>query len=109
MLATLKTIVLAVMATIAVTAITCFALFGLVYLVSPAPRRKILWQKFKDVTHKIGLFNTWVILSVFYWTVLLVYALFLIPFMDPMRIKKPYGWIQRSTRDLTLEDASRQS
>lgn len=108
MLTTLKTVVFTVMATIALTAITCFTLFGLVYLVSPAPRRVVLWQKFKDVTHKIGLFNTWVILSIFYWLVMLPYAVLLMPFMDPMRTKKTYGWLKRSTRDLTLEDAGRQ-
>jgi hypothetical protein len=101
-------ILLLVMKIIGGTAITIFTIFGIVYFFSSPDRRKTLWAKFKSVTHQIGVFNSRVILSFFYWTVFAVYSIVANPFMDSMRIKKKGTWIARRTTDLTLEDSRRQ-
>ena len=75
---------------------------------APQPFHRRLWEAWKHVARKIGLFQTWLILSVFYWIVIAPYAIVMAPFTDPLRIKKSYGWLKRETRDLTLKDASRQ-
>lgn len=94
--------------TIAGTVLSILILFGLVYLVSPPDRRKVLWAGYLRVTHKIGVFNSKVILSIFYWLVIAPYAIFMTPFMDPMRVRGRHTWIKRATRDLSRSDAEKQ-
>jgi hypothetical protein len=73
-----------------------------------APLHKRLWRAWLVVGHKIGVFNSRVILTVFYWTIFAVYSIVANPFMDSMRIKTKGTWISRRTTDLTLEDSKRQ-
>lgn len=63
---------------------------------------------FTAAGHKIGMFNSRVILTVFYIFPLSLWAIPMTLFGDNLRTKKKYTWTKRTTRDLSLEDARRQ-
>ena len=75
------------------------------------PRR--LWQGWKRVARKIGDFNARVILTIFYFILLMPFALLVRLFTDPLEIKKKAhkGWHPREQKDdiPLLERAERQS
>ena len=72
-----------------------------------------LWEWWKRVARKIGDFNARVILTLFYFLLLMPFALLLKLFTDPLEIKKNAhkGWhIKKEKEDMTpLERAERQS
>jgi hypothetical protein len=70
---------------------------------TPIERLKALWRAWKRVARVVGNFQTRVILTVIYSTVLLPFALFVRLSSDPLRIKhRPTTWIPRpeETHDL---------
>lgn len=73
------------------------------------PFRKRLWKAWLIVSHKIGVFNSRVILTLFYFLIIMPYSILMMPFVDFMRIKSKQTWIKRQTYDLTIDDAKRQS
>jgi hypothetical protein len=60
---------------------------------------KKLWARWKVVAHKIGEFQSRLILSLFYYVVLAPFALGLKVFSDPLQLKRFHGWIARSDVD----------
>lgn len=71
------------------------------------PLHKRLWKSWLAVGHRIGTFNSRVILTVFYFLVIMPYAVAMRLFGDPLHLKHK-GWHSRTTKDLTLKDVSRQ-
>jgi len=70
------------------------------------------WHVWKKVGQAIGDFIARVALSLFYFTIFLPFALGVRLFSDPLDVKRRSqvsGWLERSTRDLSIEDARRQS
>jgi len=70
--------------------------------------RKI-WQVWKRIGQFIGDQIGRVVLSIFYFTLFMPFALGVRFFMDPMGIN-PHShvkWLERKTQDLTLEDSRR--
>ncbi len=70
-----------------------------------------LWQRWRRVGQVIGDIVGHVFLSLFYFTVLVPFALGVRLFSDPLdKGKRPRerGWAHRQTRDRTLDDARRQ-
>ena len=71
-----------------------------------------LWAGWKRVGQAIGDFLARVILSIFYFTFFLPFALGTRLFSDPLDMKpsaKTPQWLERKTKDLTLEDARKQA
>jgi len=73
------------------------------------PFGKRLWQAWLIISFKIGVFNSRLILTIFYFLILAPYSLAMKPFTDFMRVKGKETWIVRKTNDLTLDDVRRQS
>lgn len=73
---------------------------------------KRLWEWWKPVAHKIGNFNARVILTVFYFTLFVPFALLVKYATDPLRIKTKTrkGWIHRTEQTMNdpLERARKQ-
>ncbi len=73
---------------------------------------KRAWNGWKKIARKIGDFNARVILTIFYFILLLPFALLIKIFTDPLEIKNktPKGWHKRVEKDdiPTLERAERQ-
>jgi hypothetical protein len=70
--------------------------------------RKV-WQAWKRIGQFIGDLIGRIFLTVFYFTVFMPFALGVRFFGDPLALR-PAGrpkWLERSTRDLTLEDVRR--
>jgi len=64
---------------------------------------KRLWQAWKRVAHKIGNFQSRVLLTVLYFVLVLPFGLAVRFFSDPLRIKKlPTQWLDHpdETQDL---------
>ena len=70
--------------------------------------RKI-WQAWKRIGQFIGDQIGRVVLTVFYFTLFVPFALGVRIFGDPMgmRVGSPTKWLERTTQDLTLEDSRR--
>ncbi|MGQ0645255.1 MAG: hypothetical protein ACT4O3_07155 [Elusimicrobiota bacterium] len=78
-------------------------------MTEPFSRR--LWSLWKKAARALGVFQTRLILGVFYWILLPPFALaarLSRPSRDPRPDGKT-GWRPRATRDKTLEDLRRQS
>ena len=71
------------------------------------------WEGWKKIARKIGDFNARVILTIFYFILLMPFALLVRLFTDPLEIKKKAhkGWHPREEKDDVplLERAERQS
>ncbi len=76
------------------------------------PDYKRIWEWWKPVAHKIGNFNSRVILTLFYFTLFVPFALLVKFATDPLRIKAKTkkGWIQRAEEpvDNQIERARKQ-
>ena len=76
------------------------------------PVHKRIWQWWVPIAHKIGNFQARLILTVFYFTMLVPFALLVKLFTDPLRIKPKTkkGWIDRDNEqvDDLLERARKQ-
>jgi hypothetical protein len=70
-----------------------------------------IWEAWKRFGQVIGDFIGRVVLTVFYFTIFMPFGLGVRLFSDPLAIKAghPNGWVERSTKDRTLEDARRLS
>lgn len=68
-----------------------------------------LFARWKLVAHKIGEFQSRLLLSFFYFVVLAPFALGLKIFSDPLQIKRYHGWVTRSdVEENPAESARRQ-
>lgn len=71
-----------------------------------------IWRGWKKVGQAIGDFIARLVLSLFYFTIFVPFALAVRFLKDPLGVKthaNPGWWLERKTRDLTIEDARRQS
>ncbi|TDJ08049.1 MAG: hypothetical protein E2O67_01620 [Deltaproteobacteria bacterium] len=68
------------------------------------PVYKRIWEWWKPVAQKIGNFQARVILTVFYFTMFMPFAILVKLFTDPLRIKPKTkkGWIER--KDEQVDD-----
>jgi hypothetical protein len=70
---------------------------------------KRLWQAWKRIAHKIGNFQSRVLLTVFYFIFVLPFGLGARWFSDPLRIKKrPTQWLDHPDEAYDLQWARRQ-
>jgi len=70
---------------------------------------KRLWQAWKRISHKIGNFQSRVLLTVFYFIFVWPFGLAARFFSDPLRIKKrPTQWLDHSDEACDLQWARRQ-
>ena len=72
--------------------------------------RKI-WQAWKRFGQLMGDLLARLVLTVFYFTILLPFGLIVTLFSDPLHLRRVAGqplWSARSTGDQTLDDARRQ-
>lgn len=71
----------------------------------------IAWNRWKIITQQIGDFNGRLLMTVFYFTILLFFGLRFTLLADPLRIKKPdFGPARQPRRPVgeSLEAARRQ-
>lgn len=68
-----------------------------------------IWQQWKRIAQIMGDFIGRVILTIFYFTVLLPFGLGMRFFGDPLKIRLKYSsrWVERTADDLSIEDARR--
>ena len=69
------------------------------------------WGKWRELSRKGAEVQARVILTLFYFTVVVPFGLVRTYLSDPLRLKRasqPRTWLERRTRDLTLDDARRQ-
>ena len=74
-------------------------------------RARLGWSRWRGLSRAAGDLLARIILTVFYFTLLVPFALIRSRLADPLRIrptKQPRQWLTRQTRDRTLEDARRQ-
>lgn len=71
---------------------------------------KTLWNKWKKIAHRIGVFQSRVILSVFYFTILLPVGIVFSFFKDSLNIKRPSSsnWVTKIKQADTLEEMREQ-
>ena len=69
-----------------------------------------IWQAWKRIAQVIGDFIGRIVLTVFYFTIFMPFGLGMRLFSDPLMIKLKINkhWLERTTRDLSLEDVRRQ-
>lgn len=70
-----------------------------------------LWQAWKRIGQAIGDFIGRLVLTVFYFTLFAPFGLGVRLLGDPLDLKstRPTHWLDRRTRDLTIDDARRLS
>jgi len=70
---------------------------------------KKLWQGWKKIAKKIGNFQSRVILTIFYATIVLPFGVAARLFSDPLRIKKrPQQWLDHPDEAYDMQWARRQ-
>jgi hypothetical protein len=70
------------------------------------------WERWKKIAHAIGVFQTKLILNLLYYTLLLPFGVMLRLFGDPLSVRpsrRETGWLERTTRDKSLDDLRKQS
>jgi len=70
-----------------------------------------IWQAWKHVGQVINDFVARVVLTLFYFTIFVPFALGVRRLSDPLDVKQSLhlsGWLERQTLDRVLEDARRQ-
>jgi len=69
-----------------------------------------VWEGWKRIAHKIGVFQTRVIMTIFYFLLVLPLGLILRVVRDPLNLKHPEGtnWVPHHQEPHNLETASRQ-
>jgi hypothetical protein len=77
---------------------------------------KAVWERFKAgwmrFAHVVGVFNTKLIFTLFYYLLLLPFGVAMRFFADPLKVRmtpKNSNWLDRETRDRTLADLQKQS
>jgi hypothetical protein len=68
-----------------------------------------IWKRWKVIAHKIGNFQSRVLLNVFYFLILAPFALAVRMFSDPLRIRKPSRshWLAKEGTAATGRDQAR--
>ena len=71
---------------------------------------KTLWNKWKFVAAKIGLFQSRLILTIFYYTLLLPFSLIMTYLSDALKIKRKYtsSWVVKFNQSENLSDLKNQ-
>lgn len=70
---------------------------------------KRIWQAWKRVAHRIGNFQSRVLLTIFYFVVVLPFGLATRLFSDPLRIKKcPTVWLDHPNEAYDMPWARKQ-
>lgn len=71
---------------------------------------KFIWGKWKKIAHRIGIFQSKVILTLFYFTILLPFGMVLAIFKDELKIKNTASstWIPKTSRQNSLEELKNQ-
>lgn len=71
---------------------------------------KTLWNKWKKIAHRIGIFQSKAILTVFYFTVFLPAGIVFSLFKDVLGIKhvSSSGWVTKTKQTETLEEMRKQ-
>jgi hypothetical protein len=69
-----------------------------------------LWRGWKRFGEILGNFLARIVLTIFYFTIFVPFALGVRLFSDPLRLKTQPGefWLPRTTGDQKLEDVTRQ-
>jgi hypothetical protein len=69
-----------------------------------------LWEGWKVIAHKIGTFQSRILLTVFYYLILMPFGLSLQLLADPLHLRRQQGshWIGRATAFTNWEQARRQ-
>jgi hypothetical protein len=69
-----------------------------------------IWETWKRVGQVIGDFIARIVLTIFYFTIYAPFGLGVRLLADPLAMKNSRpGWVERTTRDLTLNDTRRLS
>jgi len=71
---------------------------------------KRFWQGWKKFAHVLGVAQTYVIVTLFYWLIVPVFSL--IRLQNPLRLRQPADrsfWIKRKPAGNSLERAKQQS
>jgi hypothetical protein len=68
-----------------------------------------IWLKWQKITEKAINFQIKIILIIFYWTIILVYAILVKIFSDPLDIKnKKPQWLVKKIEKPNLNEAGKQ-
>lgn len=73
--------------------------------------RSNLWQRWKNFSHRMGGFQSRLLLSLFYFILVTPFALIVKLFSDPLRLKEKSAesyWLSRAAAKPDLEDSRRQ-
>jgi hypothetical protein len=73
---------------------------------------KMIWDGWMKFSRAVGTFNTKLLLTVFYYVLLMPFGLAMRFLSDPLKMKgsgRKTNWIERETRDKTVEDLMRQA
>lgn len=69
-----------------------------------------IWKYWRRFGQFMGNWVGRVVLTIFYFTIFVPFALVVRLFQDPLALKQaPLNWVERTTRDLTLKDAGGQA
>ena len=71
---------------------------------------KRLWQGWKKFAHKLGVAQTYVIITLFYWLIVPIFSL--IRLQNPLRLRQSSDrsfWIERKPTGNSLDRAKQQS
>jgi hypothetical protein len=68
---------------------------------------KNLFARWKVIAHKIGEFQSRILLSVFYFIVFAPFALGVKALSDPLQLKSFHGWLTRTDADENPAESSR--
>lgn len=72
---------------------------------------KKIWEKWKKIAHRIGVFQSKILLSILYVTIVLPFSIAMRMFFDPLRLKPDDSstyWIKKIVKKDSLEEARRQ-
>jgi hypothetical protein len=67
----------------------------------------MLFARWKIIAHKIGEFQSRLLLSVFYFVVFAPFAVGIKTFSDPLQIKRFHGWLTRTDAEENPAESSR--
>jgi hypothetical protein len=69
-----------------------------------------LWERWKILAHKVGTFQSRVLLNVFYFLILLPFGVGVKLLSDPLHIKRQQGshWVNKAAGTTNWEHARRQ-
>ena len=71
---------------------------------------KKIWQGWKKFAHKLGVVQTYILVTLFYWLIVPVFSL--IRLKNPLRLRRPNDgsyWLERKPTGNSLDRAKQQS